>query len=567
MQYSDPLGDIGPAAIGSPDNYTALMSNYSIYYLSQNNGIHTNCSVYSLISGSIRYQHAESGNWSTFSNKTDFLPAYYVTNCSMSDLRGEIANLSVDRMDLKNWLEDFRANPYNVADNGDSFVALLFMLSGSCVSCWMLMLLFILSPNHKRKPVLTQLATLFYSVVLTILLARITDAARQEYHDDSLNMIFLLLIINDRKKYPIVMIISQLLTQLAFVQLVMKMTKNPWKRINAAVGIFFIAVYLVLCSVNLARAPDFLDSLVITNDRTREIIALTAKVAFVAWVSITLAYHTLKGTESSPRQVSYSKRLFPLACFTWTMLVLHVVITILIATLWEDQWLVSAWITFLPYLLEMYVLTTAWEWFYSIRDLESRLELIGMLGRRISLDDVMSFSNSRRTSTRVWPIYNFLIMCVAWITGKSVSEGIGPEPDSENPENRKNYPNNDPQDLHAENTHNQDSHPGPHPPRHDPGHDPGHDNDHSDSDSDFSYDVQYVDDEEWANHHNLPQSAPPAPPAPSTPPASSAPHPVEGSSRMQEQSNDVNENIDTLPPFQPLPGFSVDDYWDEKANR
>lgn len=538
------LFGIGPAP--GLDNYSSLLSNYLIYYLLNYDELHTNCSVYLLISGDIKMQLEHSGKWVNYSNTSDFLPSYYVTNCLIPELHLAIDSITMDDHNIHEWLQEFKLNPYSVADNGDSFVALLFMLSGLCVLCWMLMLLFILLPNHKRKPILTQLATLLYLIVLTILLAKVTEAARSEYYRDLLDMIYTLLVINDKKRYPIVMVILQLLTSLAFVQLVMKMTKNPWKRVNAGVGLFFIIVYIIMCLINLAKSPDFIDSLVLTTSRTRELIVMVSRLAFIAWIGITLAYHTLKGTESSPRQVSYSRRLFPLACFTWSMLVLHFVITILIASLWEHQWLVFAWVTFLPYLLEMYVLTTAWEWFYSIRDLESRLELIGMLGRRISLDDVMSFSNHHRRERDSWPIYNFFMWVWAWITGKPTSlqttKDVSPDELA------------DARDSGDTGDNGNTGHTGDTGDNGDNGNDAAPQT-HNDSDSsDFSYDVRYVDDHEWARHEGpssqaqeIPQELPP------------------NDDNDANESNDAHDNNEHgLPAFQPLPGFTRDDYWDEK---
>lgn len=372
----------------------SIMSNYSVYFLLQNNGLDLNCSVYSLTLGLIVYYNYY--DYSSLGNITEFLPAYYVTNCSIKELKQQIKHQNLSAVDVLEWVDDFRRNPYNVSDNGDSFVALLFTILGLCVSCWMLMLLFLLLPKHKRKPLLTLIATFFYLVVLTVILSKITDVAREEYYSDSLDMIRILGIVNERHPYSVVLIISHFLTNLAVVQLVIKLTLPRWKRPNTYLGIAIIIGYLIFSIIEQVQLTDYF-----TYVSTASSATLSTKIAvrllLIIWFSIALAYYTIWGTASNPRQVSYSKKLMPLAVLTWLMIATHFVLTMLMATLWRDKWLVTSWIAFIPYLLDMFTLTCSWEWYYSIRDLELKLELVGMLGRPISLDDVMEFSNSNPT--------------------------------------------------------------------------------------------------------------------------------------------------------------------------
>lgn len=570
-----------------PDNVPTLtMSNYLLYFLLNNQGLDTNCSVYSLTLGSLRYQEYFTGRW--LENITEgFLPAYYVTNCLMTDLQKQIAQLLFNQSDVERWLSDYYANPYNVSDNGDAFVALLFMILGLCVLCWMLILLFLLSPNHKRKPLMTQIATGVYSIVLTILLAQVTQASRKEYYKDSLDMIHILLLVNDRQKYPIALIILQFLTCLAFFQLVVKMTKQRFKFYNGLIGACLIIMYIIVDSVDLAMADNYYDRMAHKQDEFRAIFTMVLKVLFIVWISVTLGYHTVRGTASSPRQVSYSRRLLPLAIFTWFMIGLHVITTILIASLWENKWLVTSWITFLPYLLEMYILTTAWEWFYSIRDLELRLELIGMLGRKISLDDVMTFSNAYFSkpasfiSAVTW-LWNMLTCKVAPVAGdtKDVANSMLSESSSTAVNRTPPVTLNTTRDreldlgeanvgqrrdmLYFDNVGDE---------RDSINNSNNRDNDSDDDDDDEGgYEVEYIDDDEaWERaggdgiRHRTdtndilgePQEGP-----------SSAYHNV-ANDILGTQFDDTHEQHDmnddtSLPPFQPLPGFSRDDYWDEK---
>lgn len=389
-------------------NTTApTMSNYSVYFLLQNNGLDLNCSVYLLTLGLLSFADLYTDDFTA--NITNFLPAYYVTNCLMEKLAQQILSLSLSASNVLHWVHDFKRNPYNVSDNGDSFVALLFTISGLCVSCWMLMLIFLLLPKYKRKPALTQVATLLYLVVLTALLARITEVARDEYYADLLDMIKILGIVNEQNSYQVAVLVLQALTACAFMHLVLKMTPLRWKRPNGSVGAVLIVAYIIVAAIAQSEVDDY--SAYISSPA---LVCLTlqpvCKLLLLTWFSGSLLFYTVWGTASSPREVSYLRKLIPLAIVTWTMVATHFVLTLLSITHWRDTWLVTSWIIFLPYLLEMYLLTCTWEWFFSIRDLELRRELVGMLGRRISLEDVMNFSHpdhQRRARSRFASVRDF----------------------------------------------------------------------------------------------------------------------------------------------------------------
>ncbi|KAM9897494.1 hypothetical protein OXX69_010246 [Metschnikowia pulcherrima] len=201
----------------------------------------------------------------------------------------------------------------------------------------------------------------------------------------------------------------------------------------------------------------------------------------------------------------------------------------------------------------MYILTASWEWYYSIRHLESQLEIVDMLGRRISLEDVMDFDNDekvRRTAIRgrfafVW---DFL-----W--GRKLNS--------------------------QESKHGEMSDTSSAPVVVDCGearvtHGVSRDDESSE------YEVQYMDTDSWGNSDNHEMGT-------------RGFHGAEGSSSFNEIHEDTcsnhspgernvvqgtsrdtqvpnriavnsthDESRDELPPFRPHPGFSRDDYWDEK---
>lgn len=541
------------------------MSNYSVYFLMEQNTVNLNCSVYSLTLGLLVLQDYFSHQW--LANLTDFVPAYYATNCSVPDLVAHILNQSVSDADVLRWMRDFKNNPYNISDNGDSFVALLYMILGLCVSCWMLELMFVLLPKYKRKPLLTHLATVMYLVVLTIILAQITAVSRDEYYSDTLDMIKILNIVNDKRKYPTAITILQLLTNLALVHLGVAMTRQTWKRINGAVGLLLTVANLVAMAVRQAQLDDFA-KLSVKNPSPAMFAQHVCQLLIILWLAMLLAYHTLFGTASAPRQVAYSRKLVPLALLTWFLVALQFVMVLLTATLWRNDWLVRAWITFFPYVLSIYVLTCCWEWVHSIRDLELKLERVGMLGRPISMDDIGGFDASKHNRPiqrrfSAWKKMLFGSEASQFVLDKDLSSS-GSSLDAQNPEGNSESVNqsvnqnvnqnvNQSVNQNTENAENSHTYTHTHTQNTDntgagqnanlaetaahvhSNHSIGHlqSGSHPHSELDFEYEVEYVDD--WDDA------------------------PQEGTSHDL-----AGHDHDDLPSFRPHPGYSIDDYWDEK---
>ncbi|SGZ49873.1 CIC11C00000000152 [Sungouiella intermedia] len=563
----------------------STMSNYSVYFLLQNNGLDLNCSVYSLTLGLLIY--TDYYYQARLGNVTEFLPAYYATNCSIDELANQIKNQNLSAIDVLEWVDEFQRNPYNVADNGDSFVALLFTILALCVSCWMLMLMFLLLPKHKRKPVLTLLATLFYLVVLTAILSKITEVARDEYYADSLDMIKILGIVNERKAYSVSLIVSYFLTNLAILQQVVKLTAPRWKRANAYLGAALVVVFLVLSALEKSQVSDYF-----TYVYTERTVTFTAKSSFrlviLVWWCVALAYHTIWGTASSPFQVSYSKKLMPLVVLTLVMMMVHFVLSLLVVTEWRDQWLITSWITFIPHLLDMFLLTCSWEWYYSIRDLELKLELVGMLGRPISLDDVMGFSNTSPTKRasirgRFQSFLDFFLIrshqdpepytkdipSTTTYSNSTALETPSPATQLASQDEEIDLGERIPMtELAIESVGNKTLHQTDNvheiTGRNNEGVDGNHDNDDDDDDEDddYSYEVEYIDNDDMWNEDSDHIYANTTDTAGIPGVGHSGNAGISGSQVHNSDSSLAGQG--ELPSFRAHPGFHADDYWDDK---
>lgn len=533
------------------------MSNNSIFFL-QKDGLDTNCSVYSLTSGSIQIQDLSNGSWSR--NITDtLLPAYYVTNCSISNVIERINNLLVSGS-KSDWEKSYKCSIYNSSDNGDTFVALLFTISGSCISGWMLSLIFFLSPKIKRKPILTQLATIFYTIVTTILLTHITDISTSQYYHDTLNITKLYEGIYGTTDYHVTIVISQLLTMLAVFQIVVtKLTSSRVKWHSGVIGTLIICAYT---SILIAYEAGFNNIRMIEDNEIRYeitfnglmILRIALKIVFIIWFAFFLFYYT---TSLKNPRICYTKRLIPLALFIWFIFGLHLVLSILSISLFKNNWLVNTWLNLIPNLLEIYLLTLVWEWISSVKFIEKRYELMGVLGRRISIDDVVSFrddndqSQSQNKNQSLKSFFKYVLNVALGKRNSLAAPTIRSYLDkdtelqiilsgSTNSSNSKQI--TDTTLFNTATNANTNYNAGNVPQSNQTD-----DQSIQSEDTTQSYEIEYVDNYDiWDDSEQPPQEGP--------------------SSQVQPQPHHSTDHDPLPPPFVPHPGFSHDDYYpDEKS--
>lgn len=553
-----------------------LMSNSLIYFLQQNL-VAINCLVYLLTLGDIVYGDENGVGGQNLT--AGFLPAYYITNCSISGLLDAIANQGPNV--TRQWEESYAYSPYNKSDNGDTFVALLFTISALCISSWMLTLLLFLTPRHKRKPALTQAATVFYTVFTTVLVCQITKVARRQYYNDTLDIINMRTFIYQVDSFRATFIVLQLLVNAAWLHLVLQLSRSRFKWMAGVLGLVAVTTYTVVLAVYNVH---FNNSLAIFNTAASSsnelwrMSAVACKLGLMVWYGITLGYYTVK--LRNPR-ICYGRRLLPLAVVVWLLFAAHIVLNVLTLSVFRSVWLVKIWLILLPYLVEVLLLLAVWEWVYSIGYLEKRAELAGVLGRRISEDDVVSFHTALendRDRSRRQRVRDFVHKVMGRQTPRSRPLRGKIEDTEAGLYELKNYSspgsaegtsvlesgretgslmngNGGPNEnvdgnsvLGTENASNTETHnPSPSPSRAHLGHENFHigtptahlgtrTDDFSsnqmglETDRFSDDDVQYVDDYAiWDDDE-----------------------PIEGTSLAQP------------PPFQPHPGFSAEDYWDDK---
>lgn len=106
-----------------------------------------------------------------------------------------------------------------------------------------------------------------------------------------------------------------------------------------------------------------------------------------------MGYYTI--CIKNPRQYSYCRKLVPLSILVWILFVLHFVVCVSIIEVMRSDWQARSWLSILPNLIEVGLLSVVWEWIYNIKALERREELIGVLGRRVSSQGLQELTNEQ----------------------------------------------------------------------------------------------------------------------------------------------------------------------------
>lgn len=352
------------------------------------------CDVYGLQAGTFKAKQVLFGT---------VLPGYFVTNCLMEVMKDYFNQHNITKASQVLALGFLG---YNQVGNGDTFVALLFTILGACALAWMLTLLLVLSPPQKRKPLIAQVATLFFAVTMTILVCRLTDGASHEYYMDRLDMYLIHQKLFNNTAYRICITISQFITEVAYLEimtiLVPRLARFPTLIAMTVVVLARLAV-LIVYEAKFDNAQLIFMNHIGSTAETFKIIRVVLMVVIILGFWGLLLYYTW--VTKSPRKVSYCRKLLPLGFFINVLFGAHVVLLLLTITLFREKWLPLTWLIFLPYLIEVILITTVWEWIFNIALVEKRNELIGVLGRRILVDDAVSLSLNLHRK-RTYSIYN-----------------------------------------------------------------------------------------------------------------------------------------------------------------
>lgn len=344
------------------NNVTCLQTAYNCTFLNVN------------ISDHVTYTLASTNKSWNLSKR--FLPGYFLYNCSAKITLADIVQRESSLAE--------ESDVPSQSSNGNTFIALLLVVSGLCVSAWMLTLLLFLSPKHKSKPLTALVATILYTVAATINLNSLTQISRYEFYHHGLDIIRIHSEIYSKNHFKVPQIFSQISINAALFEIVLRISDHSYKWIYCSIGGLIILVYAINTTYYEIRYSHLISVFVTRKAWVHpgwRLMRVILKLGIMAWVSGALAYHTIVATDVS--RVSYSRRLIALALFNWFLLLTHVCLDLSLATVFRNDWLVKSWLELMPYFFEIVLITTLWEWIYNISLLEKNYELVDILGRRV----------------------------------------------------------------------------------------------------------------------------------------------------------------------------------------
>lgn len=521
------------------------------------NGTTVNCSLYALTEGFLSFTGNEFIS-DKASQIDDKFPVYYITNCSQDAIQEYLKYGLSSENSTQSW------DPkYGFVNDGDAFVALIFTIGGTCITCWMLCVFLLLSPSHKRKPIMTQISTVFNTIVLTILMTKVTDAARVNYYSDTINVVNIHNVFYANLTFRVTNVLSEALILVSFLQIIRKIIQRKFKFLVTVISIILVIGYVVsgiVCEVSYRTTIDELafgepSHIYIAWHQARNAL----KLVYNFWIALLLLNYTL--IIKSPRKYSHNKKLFPLAIFIWILFAIHLACCILMVGVFQNNWQNRSWLSIFPNIIEIGILSLVWEWIYDIRSLERRFELLGVLGRRISLEDVISFNsrqehpkkegylgNSRlltwiKNKISGYPIVNVYVESENNLKLQSSSNtssdgptlavpGVLNNDDPTNNDGNNTY-NNDNNNNNINDNNNNNINDNNVTTNFNSFTDPSYPADDHGLANSLAYEVQYIDD--YDIHDHIDEAGP--------------------------SSFTRGENP---PPFEPAPGFNRDDYWPDK---
>lgn len=525
-----------------------------LYYISQNEEFPFNCSLFYLPQGNLSFEVSGEDVMETVDKS--FLSAYYISNCSLEEVYNYVKSANNSNVSTST-LEMLYTNK---RDDGDSYVALLFVSSGSCVTAWMLSLLLYLSPKHKQKPILVYAATICYSIAATIFLDTLTKDSSSEYYSNSLDILRIRNTIGNNVAFMVFNIISQILFDLSWLQLIVHMTKQRFKLLQVVIFGTLVIVYIPWNIIYLADFENLSANYIPSFSHKWKLVTYIFRIVITIYFTLCLLYFTL--IMKNPKKISFIKSLIPIGLFSLLIICLEFVVIILQMSIYKTQWLTNIWLSIFPQVFQAISLTTIWEWFFDMQLLEKKRELQGVLGRRLSRDDLLQ-SKSKGSGKRGLRLFDALLLAGNRENdAKSITSGteeITLQDLSNRSLNKSSTNENNIQgesqvetslELQQDNNLGQDilqsrgttAQEGP----------------SASSSSQQSCEIQYINDYDFSSDSGENDSG-----------DNNHEYNFNSNSEIMQESNSHVHDVhgDPLPPpFVPLPGFSIDDYEDEKSH-
>lgn len=323
---------------------------------------YSNCSVYYLPHGTVELYDTAQQLIRTL-NETIRTPILYITNCSLDyddvyQYYTEYLSSSVGTFITENSRDSYRSG----------LILVLFTYSAIVVSSWMLLIVLYLSTN--KKPLSIKLASLLYSISVSIILHKTTKLLEQEtrlgiqsverFEDEILN----------GTVYLVLMVVTQTFTFIAWLEILVYIMPVNYQKKTIVIGLVMIIINTVLEALN---------SCIAVNDGETSSVPI-AILAVCSQISIQVSFFVLFiGYILQRVKISYNKHTWPLAIMTIVFMLTPFVFYIL--TKYAES--LRTWSGFFYTFGQVISCALIWEWISDIEIISKDIEFKGIVGREI----------------------------------------------------------------------------------------------------------------------------------------------------------------------------------------
>lgn len=364
-----------------------------------------NCSIYYISRGYLNNEDYFNKYWT---NNSNILPAYFITNCSVSQLLNDSRLLSLNSSGPTDFSDLRELSRLEKVNDGDALIALIFTVSGCCISFWLLLLLIYISPRQGMKPLSIQVTTIFHCFLSTITFVRLTLVSKEGFYEGVMDLYKLTDYILASDIFRVPSVLSHFITNITFLDIVLRIVLPKYRWPIAIVSLLLIAGSVVTQSLFMAKNAviDGALRLRLGHAPTRLLLASNImELCVFIWLSFMGFYYTLFIMD--PKRVCYERNLLPKAIFVWLLFFSTLALNLVKSTKYLSDLLYGNWLSMLQWLLHVCMIVCLWEWIYDIKYLLRRFEELGMLGRKLSEKDAVSFRLGNRTTLRRNPFFSF----------------------------------------------------------------------------------------------------------------------------------------------------------------
>ncbi len=333
-----------------------------------------NCTVYLLGYGSINHTLGQHHNETILLNR----PALFVQNCTDQDTIELLTDMVLSSLSSTVGRDPFHG----------SVVTIAFAASCAVTIEWLLFILLFIS--KKRRPFFIQFATLFTAISLTVIVKDFNDVLIRQYYQNYRSTSEMRQQVTDGDTYNTLWIVSTFVLWLAQIQVLIRL-HPPGSKANK----YIVRIGIIFAGLNglFWCLRDFYAGVPFGYPSAGKELAINC-LTYVTQLSLHICYFGLLFLYSIKKwRFAYHRRAIPIAAITLSITALPAIFFILSIS----KGLLSIWSEFCRWVSTSAACVVAWEWINVIEKLESDYQKAGVLGREINdetLNDYLSVDSS-----------------------------------------------------------------------------------------------------------------------------------------------------------------------------